>query len=168
MTEAQDHNPTLGTTGVPYRSEAAEELIAERMRQLSASGRPAERMGVIGELVNKGEIQSAVPREEIRAALDAELMASLTPEERAKLPAAPPPQGAGRTLAEGMAIAASEKQASARRSEASRRPSFAGDRLIELSEESDSERRIKAWTSQGYPRHDAVWRIELQDRMASG
>ena len=40
-----------------------------------------------------------------------------------------------------------------------------GDRLIELSEESDYERRIRAWTSQGYPRHDAVWRIALQDRM---
>jgi hypothetical protein len=60
-----------------------------------------------------------------------------------------------------------ERRAAERHSETS--STTRGDRLIELSEESDYERRIRAWTSQGYPRHDAVWRIALQDRMeASG
>ena len=39
---------------------------------------------------------------------------------------------------------------------------------VSLDEESDYERRIRVWTSQGYPRHDAVWRIELQDQMVAG
>jgi hypothetical protein len=167
MTE-QDHNTTLGTQGVPYRSEAAEELIAERMRQLSASGRPADRIGVIRELATKGEIQTMVPGAQTEAAWNQELLDSLPSERRAQLGEAS--QGAGRTLAEGMAVAAAQRTAerhSEASSEASSRPS--GDRLVELSEESDYERRVRAWTSQGYPRHDAVWRIELQDRMrASG
>ena len=33
--------------------------------------------------------------------------------------------------------------------------------LVQLDKGSDYERRIRASTSQGYPRHDAVWRIEL-------
>ena len=65
MTEAQDHKQdhktTLGTTGVPYRSEAMERLVAERMQQLSDSGRPADRMSVITELVNSGRVKTEGP-----------------------------------------------------------------------------------------------------------
>jgi hypothetical protein len=82
MTEAQDHNTELGTTGVPYHSEEAEELIARRMRQLSASGRPAERMGVIRELVERGQIQSMVPGSVTMAAWNEELLQSIPPEKR--------------------------------------------------------------------------------------
>jgi hypothetical protein len=159
MTEAQDKSTTtLGTQGVPYRSEAAEELIAERMRQLSASGRPADRMGVVAELATKGELAVYQDTHDF----EEELLQSIPPEKRTQNA---PSGGAGRTLAEGMAIAASAKQTSTRRSEGSSGDS--GDRLIELSEESDYERRIRAWTSQGYPRHDAVWRVELEDQMAA-
>jgi hypothetical protein len=156
MTEAQNQNTTLGTQGVPYRSEAAEELIAERMRQLSASGRPADRMGVVCELATKGEVAVYQDTHDF----EEELLQSI-PTEKRTLESAPS-GGAGRTLAEGMAIAAAERTAE-RHSEP--RSSASGDRLIELSEDSDYERRIRAWTSQGYPRHDAAWRIELQDRM---
>jgi hypothetical protein len=158
-TEAQDHKTTLGTTGVPYRTEAGEELIAERLRQLSASGRPAERMDVIRELASRGELAVYQDTHDF----EEELQRSIPTEKRT--PQNAPSEGAGRTLAEGMAIAAAQRAAE-RHSEL--RSSTKGDRLVELGEESDYERRIRAWTSQGYPRHDAVWRIELQDQMVAG
>jgi hypothetical protein len=37
---------------------------------------------------------------------------------------------------------------------------------VKLSEEDSYEQRIKAWTDQGYARHDAEWRIKLQDHQA--
>jgi len=61
MNEAQDQNTTLGTQGVPYRSEAMEALVAERMQQLRASGRPADRMSVITELVDSGKVKTEGP-----------------------------------------------------------------------------------------------------------
>ena len=160
MTEAQDHKTTLGTTSVPYRTEAGEELIGERMRQLSASGRPAERMSVIRELAERGELAVYQDTHDF----EEELQRSIPPEKRAQNA---PSEGAGRTLAEGMAIAAAQRASFAAERHSEPRSSTRGDRLVELSEESDYERRIRAWTSQGYPRHDAVWRIELQDQMAA-
>jgi hypothetical protein len=101
MTEPHDHKTTLGTTSVPYRTEAGEELIAERMRQLSASGRPAERMDVIRELASKGELAVYQDTHDF----EEELQRSIPPEKRTPRENAPS-EGAGRTLAEGMAIAA--------------------------------------------------------------
>src|SRR5829696_8988802 len=50
----------LGTDGVPYGSEEMESLVGGRMAALSASGRPADRAGVIRELVNGGQIKTQI------------------------------------------------------------------------------------------------------------
>jgi hypothetical protein len=56
---AGDSRPTnLGKAGTSYGSEAMETLVADRMRELEASGRPADRPSVLRELVNKGAVQT--------------------------------------------------------------------------------------------------------------
>jgi len=153
----QDHNTTLGTTGVPYRSEAGEELIAERMRQLSTSGRPAERMGVIRELAAKGELAVYQDTHDF----EEELQRSIPPEKRTHNA---PSGEAGRTLAEGMAIAAAERTAE-RHSETSFASGARGGRLIELSEEErEREERIEAITREGYTRAHAEHVVEFNER----
>jgi hypothetical protein len=158
MTEAQDHNTELGTTGVPYRSEQAEELIAERMKQLSASGRPAERMDVIAELANEGKIQTGYnPLVGAEQALRDALPDKYRQE-------GAPSQWAGRTLAESMAIATAAKIGT-RQNNA---PQPSTERVIELSEESEREERIEAITSQGYTRAHAEHILEFNEREGRG
>jgi len=57
----QDTSGPGGQGAVEYRSEAMEALVAARLKQLSDSGRPADRMSVITELVNSGRVKTEGP-----------------------------------------------------------------------------------------------------------
>jgi len=123
--EGQEQRTTLGTEGVPYGSEAMEEMVAVRMQRLSASGRPAERMGVIKALASEGRVQTMAPRPTNLAEDKYEqgLNQSLTPDQRAAQEAAQARQGhqassdgAGRTLAEAQALRAAQANAQVQRS----------------------------------------------------
>ncbi len=54
-------NEALGTEGAPYRSEAMERLVAARMAELKADGKPADRLRVLGELVRVGRVATGDP-----------------------------------------------------------------------------------------------------------
>jgi hypothetical protein len=50
--------PDLGLEGVPYGSEAAEDLISYRMRKLAERRQPADRRTAIGLLVDEGKLKT--------------------------------------------------------------------------------------------------------------
>jgi hypothetical protein len=57
MTEGQE----LGARGVPYNSVAAEQLVAARLAELGADGKPATRLRALGELVREGRVATSDP-----------------------------------------------------------------------------------------------------------
>jgi hypothetical protein len=117
-------------------------------------------------LANQGRLQTRAPDRDVQQAWEAELQQSLTPEQRTRQEASQSAQRqsstplGGRTLAEARTIAGA--QASAQR--AQQRQAASSGRVVKRGEEERYEARIEAWTSQGYARHDAEWRVEFQDR----
>jgi hypothetical protein len=132
----------LGEQGAAYGSEAMEDLVAERMARLSATGRSAGRMEAIRQLANEGRIATYHSDQD---GFERELRDSLTPEARARvehLEAAHAAAAGSRTLAE-----AAARQA--------QRSTSAGSTVVKLSEEDRREARIAAFTKQGYSRQHA-------------
>jgi len=56
-----EQNEALGTQGVPYNSVAAEQLVAARLAELGADGKPATRLRALGELVREGRVATSDP-----------------------------------------------------------------------------------------------------------
>jgi len=57
----RNHKTELGAEGVPYNSAAAEQLVAARLAELGADGKPADRLRVLGELVREGRVATSDP-----------------------------------------------------------------------------------------------------------
>jgi hypothetical protein len=155
--DAWEDRTRLGEEGVPYHSEEAESLIAARMTQLSASGRPVDRMAIRAELVGQGKIASW---SDDRSDFEAELLNSLSPEQRKMQEysqdfqqKAVSPLG-GQTLSESRAIALADHQSK-------RAQSSGASGVRKLSEGDRREQLIRSWTSQGYTHEDACRRADF-------
>jgi hypothetical protein len=53
-----EHSMKLGESGLSYGTEAAEEMIADRMRKLEGKGYPDARSAAIGQLAAEGNLKT--------------------------------------------------------------------------------------------------------------